>query len=423
MKDEHVVHTGEALEVLAGMEDGSVHCCVTSPPYWNLRDYGPGGQLGLEDTPEEYVDRLTAIFGEVRRVLRKDGTLWVVIGDTYAASGGFNSEGATSIGLAGDSVRPAGGRRPPSNLKPKDLVGIPWRVGLALQRDGWWLRQANIWHKPNAMPESVQDRTTMAHEYILHLSRAERYYYDNHAIREPIESGPSDRRKMEEGRDRIGGLHRELDDELNAASKHSRIGRKRAVGDPRAGRNRRSVWSIASQPYPGPHFAVYPPSLVAVCVRAGTSDAGCCAECGAPLERVLGDPVPAPGQPAGNQERRLSTGMDGQPVNDHIGFSIPWSPTARRTVGWERTCGCDTEATVPCTVLDPFCGSGTTGLVAQLLGRSSVQVDMNPEYADLARCRMGHDPAAELAMAARESDEDQPLLPFGEMTPAREVSR
>src|SRR5690554_2162246 len=177
------LYQGDALETLRRLPDGSVHTCVTSPPYWGLRDYGVDGQIGLEETPEEYVEKLVTIFREVRRVLRDDGTLWLNLGDSYATKpcGGIGRN--AKVTATKKAIQKSAGI--PQGLKPKDLVGIPWRVAFALQADGWYLRRDIIWHKPNAMPESVKDRPTAAHEYIFLLSKSPRYYYDADAIREP----------------------------------------------------------------------------------------------------------------------------------------------------------------------------------------------------------------------------------------------
>ena len=175
----------DVLDGLAQLPDESVHCVVTSPPYWGLRDYGTDGQLGPEATPQEYVERMTAVFREVRRVLRSDGTLWLNMGDGYYAAG-WECRRRNEIGVA--AISPAerrSGKHAPG-LKPKDLVGMPWRLAFALQADGWWLRQDNIWHKPSPMPESVRDRTTTAHEYLFHLSKSQQYFYDAEAIKEPV---------------------------------------------------------------------------------------------------------------------------------------------------------------------------------------------------------------------------------------------
>jgi DNA modification methylase len=272
------LYLGDCLESLRAMPEVKVQTCITSPPYWGLRDYGVHGQLGLESTPEEYVARLVAVFREVKRVLREDGTLWVNLGDTYAQAGGPGWQGKNGgratrqFTLHRDSVPMREiTRHPPEGLKPKDLVGIPWRVAFALQADGWYLRSDIIWHKPNPMPESVTDRPTKAHEYIFLLSKSERYYYDAEAVKEPCESSPSDIRKMEQSLPRIGGKHKMLIDPYSKASASTNIGQLRGVGDP-SGRNRRSVWTIATTPYKGAHFATYPRALVEPCILAGSRE-------------------------------------------------------------------------------------------------------------------------------------------------------
>lgn len=265
---------GDCLEVLRGMEDNSVHCCVTSPPYYGLRDYGMDGQIGLEPTPDEYVSRMVAVFREVRRVLRDDGTCWVNLGDSYASTkiGNTNGTGKTTLGLVGgqgtfEAAKRAGEelhtasknikRKTPRGLKPKDLIGIPWRVAFALQADGWYLRQDIIWAKSNPMPESVRDRCTKSHEYIFLLTKSARYFYDHEAVKEPSLYPPGTRQNVEKG-----GFN----------SKYSEgSGRKgdesfRAI---REKRNRRSVWTVATRPYSGAHFAVFPPQLIEPCILAG----------------------------------------------------------------------------------------------------------------------------------------------------------
>jgi DNA modification methylase len=265
-------HVGDALELLRQLPDSCVQCCVTSPPYWGLRDYGVAGQLGLEPAPEEYVAKMVAVFAEVKRVLRDDGTLWLNLGDSYAANGisGLAVKGDSStLGGTANAAHTAQRKTVPAGLKPKDLVGIPWRVALALQADGWYLRSDVIWSKPNPMPESVTDRPTKSHEYIFLLSKSAKYFYDAEAVKEPCESGPSDVRKMEESLPRIGGKHKILVDPLSKASSTTNIGRKRSVGNP-DGRNCRSVWTIATCPYSGAHFATFPPAIPERCIKAGT---------------------------------------------------------------------------------------------------------------------------------------------------------
>jgi len=270
---------GDCREVLAGLPAGGVHSVVTSPPYWGLRDYGVealvwgewSGSLGLEPTPELYIEHIVEVFREVRRVLRDDGTLWLNIGDCYNAGRNGGWPGGKQQ-WRDDRYQNRSGANAPG-LKPKDLVMMPARVALALQADGWWLRSDIIWSKPNPMPESVTDRPTSAHEHVFLLAKSARYFFDAEAVRESIESGSSDIKKMIEGKDRIGGKHKTLDDPLARASKHTNMGRKRTVGDP-SGRNIRNVWEIATAPFPEAHFATFPPRLVEPCIKAGCPKGG-----------------------------------------------------------------------------------------------------------------------------------------------------
>jgi len=259
------VFSGDALEWLRSIKTGCCDCCVTSPPYWGLRDYRVEGQIGLEATPEEYVAKLVKVFAEVRRVLRDDGTLWMNLGDTYNAYNGGAGPGSK---LSDTQTRerpalPTGyGLRTPS-LKPKDLVGIPWRVAFALQADGWYLRSDIIWSKPNPMPESVTDRPTKAHEYLFLLAKSERYYYDAGAVREPSVDSP--------GVSRGGSLSRfGFTEKLISANGH----RGGAIVKSNGWRNRRSVWTIATEPFPDAHFATFPRALVAPCILAGSPKGG-----------------------------------------------------------------------------------------------------------------------------------------------------
>ena len=305
---------GDCLAGLATLPDASVHCCVTSPPYWGLRDYGVDGQLGLEPTPGEYVAKMVAVFREVKRVLRDDGTLWLNLGDSFFSTTKGSGGPDSSSTLVGTKAEHNGQRMESrmlsagdTGVKPKDLVGIPWRVAFALQADGWYLRSDIVWAKPNPMPESVTDRPTKAHEYVFLLSKSARYWYDAGAIQ-----GPSN------------------------GSWNSAVGfggdTKKSAGDPRlrtqgagtfhadeekSGRNARSVWTIATQPFSGAHFATMPPALAERCIKAGCPEGG--------------------------------------------------------------------------TVLDPFGGAGTTGLVADRLGRNAILIELNPVYAGMARKRIAND--------------------------------
>lgn len=297
------VLVGDVRDRLRDMPDESVHCVVTSPPYFGLRDYGVAGQIGLEPTLAAFVAALVDVFREVRRVLRSDGTCWVNLGDSYASGGWSSRDDDKKLPQRGMGMRPKDG------LKPKDLIGIPWRVAFALQADGWWLRQDIIWHKPNPMPESVTDRCTKAHEYLFLLTQSERYFFDAGAVRQ--DASPNTHARGKNGsreQPRSVGLPR-----------YHRGGRRDSgvMRDDGVSRNRRSVWTIATQPFAGAHFATFPPALVEPCILAGCPTGG--------------------------------------------------------------------------TVLDPFLGAGTTGLVADRLGRNCIGIELNPGYAEIARKRIGGD--------------------------------
>ena len=262
---------GDCIEGMRTLPDASVHCCVTSPPYWGLRDYGHERQIGLESTPDAYVARMVEVFREVRRVLREDGTLWLNLGDSYA------NTGKSGEGKQGARWEKSGGRTDDCSgtfkyaqpgLKPKDLVGIPWRVAFALQADGWWLRQDIIWHKPNPMPESVRDRCTKAHEYVFLLTKSERYYYDADAVSEVIACvrGPGNRKPLK-------GVVEDPKKHATRAGLHKAAERWREEGPPQS-RNRRSVWTVTTKPYSGAHFAVMPSGLVEPCIKAGCPEGG-----------------------------------------------------------------------------------------------------------------------------------------------------
>jgi DNA modification methylase len=335
--------TGDCRELLSTLPAESVQTCVTSPPYFGLRDYGVAGQIGLEATPDAFVAELVSVFREVRRVLREDGTLWLNLGDSYAGSWGAQSRehagkhapnvSAISANLVrAAQVRAMGtgslGRTP--GLKAKDLIGIPWRVAFALQADGWYLRSDIIWAKPNPMPESVTDRPTKAHEYLFLLSKSERYFYDAKAIAEPVVGDPNAPRNRWDTKDY----------EVPGQKPQKRTQRKPAGWDTGAGghgsfhregraqvvehtetdsttRNKRTVWIVATYAFPEAHFATFPPALIEPCILAGSA---------------RGD-----------------------------------------------------------TVLDPFSGAGTTGLVADRLGRDAILCELNPQYAEMARRRITDD--------------------------------
>ena len=375
------------------IEDESVQCVVTSPPYWGLRQYAGeqivpewGCALGLEPTPELYVEHMVEVFREVRRVLRPDGTLWLNLGDSYNAQpagnktpSGFSQTRPSRVkhGVGDETVDVP---RPKSitGLKPKDLVGIPWRVAFALQADGWYLRSDIIWHKPNPMPESVTDRPTKAHEYVFLMAKSERYFYDADAIREPSVTTDPRRPYTSEGAW-----------ELDGRPKEQRKGGQRRDGDDFTGRNKRTVWTIPTRPYKGAHFATFPPDLVEPCVLAGSSPKAC-GVCGAPWERII-ERESRPNAPS------LQGKYNGYGKHRTISGGVSNDARAREDRGWRSTCEHKDDSGA-CVVLDPFNGSGTTGQVAVRLGRSYVGVDISKEYLDEQAVRRIYDVQMEAAL-------------------------
>ena len=370
------IYCGDALTVLKTFPDECVDTCVTSPPYWGLRDYGVEGQIGLEKTPEEYVEKLVIVFREVRRVLKKTGTLWLNLGDTYFGSGCGTNDYRTpgSISLSRPelyrSPRPQNNKKHPF-LKPKDLVGIPWMVAFALRDDGWYLRSDIIFAKANPMPESVKDRPTKAHEYIFLMSKSEKYFYDNEAIKENgiIPAGTKGAKGSRERRNIFG---------VNARPPEYKIYDGK--------RNKRSVWFIPTEPFPEAHFATFPKALVEPCIKAGTSEKGNCPKCGAPWERIIKRVATKYNEKEALRQRERCAGVINGGVNK---VTLGVTDLVFRTfAGWRPTCSCNIEETVPAIVLDPFMGSGTVGLVAKSLGRNYIGIELNPEYVEMAERRI-----------------------------------
>ena len=349
------------------LADESVHCVVTSPPYWGLRDYGIGDQLGLEATIDEYVANMVAVFREVKRVLRSDGVCWINLGDSYSGdkSGGRNDTDKMYPGSP-DGLRAKGKLAISSGLKPKDLCGVPWRVAFALQADGWWLRSDCIWAKPNPMPESVTDRPTKSHEYVFLLTKAANYFYDADAVRE--ENADPSRTNYIPGA-RTFGINPDRRDNDMAERMRDYIP---------SGRNLRTVWTIATAPYSGAHFATFPPALVERCIRAGTSERGACPVCGRQWERVVERGPAAFSRQNDREKVTFTRSLPGRNDGEVI----------RSTLGWRPTCDHDNDP-IPATVFDPFVGSGTTVAVAQQLGRRGVGIDLSLPYLHLARERTG----------------------------------
>lgn len=422
---------GDCRDVLRTLPDASVHCCVTSPPYYGLRDYGTaqwdggdpdcdhlvkqakrgnagytngqGGsyasnlqawgdrdvssvyrdicgkcgarridrQIGLEATPGAFIATMVEVFREVRRVLRDDGTLWLNLGDSYSGSAdsgganGYRLNGAGN-GRAGPAVRLQG--LPQKGAKPKDLLMMPARVALALQADGWWLRSDIIWAKPNPMPESVTDRPTTAHEHVFLLTKSPRYFFDADAVRESALDRTSGNVERIPRADRGG----------NPNHPGGQCGH--IPYESNGSRNIRNVWTIATAPYADAHFATFPPELAERCIRAGTSERGCCARCGAPWVRQTD--VSYVQNRTGKTGRAEPTGSNGWDDGDYPNLS-----KVSTTTGWSPSCQCGADV-VRCTVLDPFAGAGTTGLVADRLGRDAVLIELNPAYSTMARNRI-----------------------------------
>ena len=305
MFEKNKIYQGDSLAVLKTLPDEIINCCVTSPPYYGLRDYGEEGQIGLEETPDKYVERLVDVFREVKRVLRKDGTLWLNLGDSYATGTKAGRQPSTGM-LKGHTAQDINRIGTPNGCKTKDLIGIPWLVAFALQADGWYLRQDIIWHKPNPMPESVKDRCTKAHEYIFLLSKSQKYYYDQEAIGSDIQECTVKRYKRgwngDGERDFPGGPQNHFKEFMDPDN------------EKRGWANKKSVWQINTHPEPDAHFAVFPQKLIDPCIKAGCPEDG--------------------------------------------------------------------------TVLDPFIGSGTTGIVARKQDKNFIGIELNPEYIKIADKRL-----------------------------------
>jgi DNA modification methylase len=360
---------------LMAAEGMQVQTCVTSPPYYGLRDYGVDGQLGLEETPDEYVAALVDVFRCVRDVLADDGTLWLNIGDSYAANRGYQVASTLMNGKATNEAQAAGGRGMKAadyGVKPKDLIGIPWMVAFALRADGWYLRSDIIWSKGNPMPESVTDRPTKSHEYLFLLAKSERYYYDHEAVKEPAVS------------DHASGNGFKRDARLSYKDANGARGNDEQWTDIGGRRNRRSVWSVNTKPYKGAHFATFPPGLVEPCILAGTSAEGHCPVCSARWQRVTDRQATGWNGSRYGEAAQAATGgaISGGTARSTLGSSNGRLTAQYLTTGWQPTCACGADS-VPDVVLDPFMGSGTTAAVAVDLRRGFLGCELNPEYEHL----------------------------------------
>lgn len=370
---------GDALAVLRTLPDASVHMVCTSPPYWGLRDYGVEGQIGREATPGEWVGALIRVFREARRVLRKDGTLWLNLGDRYAGDGGDGSECFADV----RSWRVGGYRsRVPRGAKRKDLLGLPWALAFALRDDGWWLRSDCIWHKTNPLQDSALDRPSRGHEYVFLLAKAERYYYDREAVRQPLAS----RTSTTYGSIRkVSGTEKERQIAANRVSRTMPVRMPRLADDGKpAGGNLKTVWSIGTSGFHGAHFATFPEELARRCVLAGSSERGVCRTCGSPFRRVM---ERAGSVSFGGGMRKIAAVRPRQGASGALATGLS---NVYRMAGWRAGCGC-AAGTSAAVVLDPFAGAGTVGLVAERLGRDFIGIELNPDYVAMARRRIEDD--------------------------------
>lgn len=394
----------DAIETLRSLPPNCVDCIVTSPPYWGLRNYGVDGQMGLEATPEQYVQNMVAVFEEARRVLKDTGTLWLNIGDSYAGSGkGSATHPANNAAWkqdanSGTHSKSVHGYKT-DLLKPKDLVGIPWMLAFALRAAGWHLRMDIIWSKPNPMPESVHDRPTKAHEYIFLLTKKAHYYYDAEAIKTQGKNLLDDERRMNavnnNHKSKPNTLHNRLRDKQRGHS------RKHAGFNERwdnltkeeqclVGANKRSVWEVATKPYKEAHFATFPPDLIVPCIKAGSSEHGVCQDCGKPWERVVEKelvPTAKATQRTVVDSRDLNADAQDQGSNRAKSGHKPAHIYESKTTGWRSTCKCG-AGTVPALVLDPFGGSCTTAEGAAKLGRDYLMIELNEAYVSMGNKRL-----------------------------------
>ena len=365
----------------------------------DLQQFFVRAEIGLEESPTEYVNQMVDVFREVRRVLRPDGTLWVNLGDSYIGGGraGKNPEyhaRHTMFGKTSEGAETSKFGLPmkiPEGMKAKDLAGIPWRFAFALQADGWYLRNDIIWAKPSPMPEPAKDRFTRAHEYVFlfaHPQSKGRYFYDQDAVRLPIKSTNTGEMRIPE--QDVDKLSENFKDPMKKDATLSRDVRYAEI----KGANGRTVWTVGNQPYAGAHFAVWPPALVEPMVRAGTSAHGVCASCGAPWKRVSAAVQTEPDLTQRttshyNTADRYGAGNGGNTGFDKFAAKMREGTHGKQTVGWEPTCECvDPGPPVPATVLDPFSGSATTGMVALAEGRNYIGCDINPEFLELAVARV-----------------------------------
>ena len=378
-----LLYEGQVLDGLAQMADESVHCAVTSPPYWALRDYQVEGQLGLEPTFAEFQEKMVTIFREVRRVLRSDGTCWVNLGDSFVQGATGKTNNKKSLDASGGNTAWQKSRSWSTSmpgLKRKDMLCMPFRIAMALQADGWWLRQAIVWNKVNPLPEAVKDRCVNAHEYMFLLAKSERYFFDVEAITEPTTGNAHSRGHGVNKKAGRNSRFHVLQDVQHVGRSRPRerqnAGFSAAVNELVERRRKRSVWSVALEPSKEEHTAAFPRKLIRPAIRAGASIHGCCSVCGAPYVREV-KTVRTATRPGRNTKVTGDSMVDGnRDTKRHI--------TSVETLGWIPSCACEGHTLVPCTVLDIFMGSGTTAIEARAQGMNAVGIELSPKYVQMA---------------------------------------
>jgi DNA modification methylase len=391
---------GDVIERLRGLPDSSVHCVVTSPPYWGLRSYLPdthaekSKEIGCEPTLAAHLDvMVNEVFAEVRRVLRPDGTCWVNYGDCYATSpNGRRADEVKRLGTDDRTFRDKPFSTIQGVMKPKDLCMVPNRFAIAMQDAGWWVRSEIIWHKPNPMPESITDRPATAHEKVFLFSKSERYFYDAVAVR--TDAAPTSKARWQQDIDnQVGSQRANGGDRADRPMKAVRgltprheghINHTRLDATDRGSANLKNVWSIATKPFKEAHFATFPPDLARPCILAGTSEKGCCPNCGAQWRRITEKSFHPHADVSADAALRTKEQLD---------ESSRWSGSQRgsvshATVGWEPSCPCPRQSPVPAIILDPFGGAGTTGLVCAELQRDAVLIELNEQSIAIARRRI-----------------------------------
>lgn len=432
---------GDCREVLGTLPERHFQTCVTSPPYYGLRDYGVDGQIGQEPTLDEFVQEMVEVFRAVRRVLRDDGVLWLNLGDTYE-DGTCGRSDDHRHELDGYERQTDGRtqkrRRSLSGLKPKNLMGVPWRVALALQADGWWLRDAIIWHKPTPMPTSQVDRCTNAYEFVFQLTKSPRYFFDEIPLRTPlsvktltVSTIPTKSAAEPSGNDAGQNLNRWMAEQGGrrpqavktpdgwkvGGGTHGTIHDEgRSKGEPDAAvitsAKPRNVWRIAAEPCKDAHFATYPTALVERCLRLSTSELGACSVCGAPYQRVTDKQKLTRERP---NELTKRTGDEG--TGNHCANTV--AGVSEQTIGWRGTCDCLADFLNPlpgdldpCRVLDPFNGAGTTGIACRRLGLNYTGIELSAEYVELThkRWRREANRGAKLPKPHEDAEGQMPLF-------------